>query len=268
MAFLIMEFLFFLLVGVCVGTFGTLIGLGGGLILVPLFMYTMYAPDGSMIFSTVQQIIGTSLFAVACNAVSGAYAYMKQKRIMFRAAIPFALSTIPGAFCGSFVSKYFTGASFSIAFGCLLVVLGCFMYWKSNSKRATARPEDFDPATAPFNLWLGVVLTFGVGFISTIFGIGGGIIDVPMMVFILGFPAQIATASSTFILMVSSLVGTISHASLDHIIWVPAICIGCGCVIGAQIGARIAKKSKPRLLVIILSVTMVLMGINLVVRGL
>ena len=116
--------------------------------------------------------------------------------------------------------------------------------------------------------FLGVVLTFGVGFISTIFGIGGGIIDVPMMVFILGFPAQIATASSTFILMVSSLVGTISHASLNHIIWVPAICIGCGCVIGAQIGARIAKKSKPRLLVIILSVTMVLMGINLVVRGL
>lgn len=83
MAFLIMEFLFFLVVGVCVGTFGTLIGLGGGLILVPLFMYTMYAPDGSMTFSTVQQIIGTSLFAVACNAVSGAYAYMKQKRIMF-----------------------------------------------------------------------------------------------------------------------------------------------------------------------------------------
>ena len=166
---LIMEFLFFLIVGVCVGTFGTLIGLGGGLILVPLFMYTMYSPDGSKIFSTVQQIIGTSLFAVACNAVSGAYAYMKQRRIMFRAAIPFALSTIPGAFCGSFVSKYFTGPSFSIAFGCLLAVLGCFMYWKSNSKRATARPEDFDPATADFNLWLGVVLTFGVGFISTIF---------------------------------------------------------------------------------------------------
>ncbi len=169
-----MEFIFFLIVGICVGTFGTLIGLGGGLILVPLFMYTMYNPDGSATFSTVQQIVGTSLFAVACNAVSGAYAYMKQRRIMFRAAIPFALSTIPGAFCGSFVSKYFTGASFSVAFGCLLAVLGCFMYWKSNSKRATARPEDFDPATADFNLWLGVVLTFGVGFISTIFGIGGG----------------------------------------------------------------------------------------------
>ena len=88
-----------------------------------------------------------------------------------------------------------------------------------------------------------------------------------MMVFILGFPAQIATASSTFILMVSSLVGTVSHAALGHIIWLPAVCIGCGCVIGAQIGARIAKKSKPRVLVIILSVTMVLMGINLVLRG-
>ncbi len=262
-----MEVLSFILLGTCVGTFGTMIGLGGGLILVPLFMFTMLAPNGTT-FDTVQQLVGTSLFAVACNSISGTLAYLRQKRIMFRAAIPFALATIPGAFAGSLVSEYFTGAGFSIAFGMLLAVLGCFMYWKSNSKRATANADDFDPATAKFNLPLGVVLTFGVGFISTIFGIGGGIIDVPMMVFILGFPTQIAVASSTFILMTSSLIGTISHAMLDHIVWLPAVCIGIGCVLGAQIGALISKKSKPKMLVVILSVTMVLMGIQLIYRGL
>lgn len=261
-----MEILGFILVGTCVGTFGTLIGLGGGLILVPLFMFTMLAPNGTT-FETVQQVIGTSLFAVTCNAVSGAYAYLRQRRIMFRAAIPFALATIPGAFTGSLVSQYFTGAGFSVAFGTLLAVLGCFMYWKSNSKRATASAEGFDPATAKFNLPLGIALTFCVGFISTIFGIGGGIIDVPMMVFILGFPAQIAVASSTFILMVSSLVGTISHGMLGHIVLLPAVCIGAGCVLGAQIGARLSKRSKPKVLVIILSVTMVFMGIQLIYRG-
>ena len=261
-----MEMLGLVLVGTCVGTFGTMIGLGGGLILVPLFMFTMLAPNGTT-FETVQQVIGTSLFAVACNSVSGAYAYLRQKRIMFRAAIPFALATIPGAAAGSLVSKYFSGAGFSIAFGTLLAVLGCFMYWKSNSKRATASADDFDPATAQFNMPLGIVLTFGVGFISTIFGIGGGIIDVPMMVFILGFPTQIAVASSTFILMTSSLIGTISHGFLGHIIWLPAVCIGIGCVLGAQLGARISKKSKPKMLVVILSVTMVCMGIQLIYRG-
>ena len=261
-----MELLSMMLVGIGVGTFGTMIGLGGGLILVPLFMFTMLAPNGTT-FETVQQVIGTSLFAVACNSVSGCYAYLRQKRIMFRAAIPFALATIPGAAAGRLVSKYFNGASFSIAFGMLLAVLGCFMYWKSNSKRATASADDFDPATAQFNMPLGVVLTFGVGFISTIFGIGGGIIDVPMMVFILGFPTQIAVASSTFILMTSSLIGTISHGLLGHIVWLPAVCIGLGCVFGAQLGARISKKSKPKMLVVILSVTMVCMGIQLIYRG-
>ena len=105
------------------------------------------------------------------------------------------------------------------------------------------------------------------GFISTIFGIGGGIIDVPMMVFILGFPTQIAVASTTFILMTSSLIGTISHGLLGHIVWLPAVCIGLGCVFGAQLGARISKKSKPKMLVVILSVTMVCMGIQLIYRG-
>ena len=79
-----MELLSMMLVGIGVGTFGTMIGLGGGLILVPLFMFTMLAPNGTT-FETVQQVIGTSLFAVACNSVSGCYAYLRQKRIMFRA---------------------------------------------------------------------------------------------------------------------------------------------------------------------------------------
>ena len=83
-----MEIASLVLLGTCVGTFGTMIGLGGGLILVPLFMFTMLAPNGTT-FEVVQQVIGTSLFAVACNSVSGAYAYLRQKRIMFRAAIPF-----------------------------------------------------------------------------------------------------------------------------------------------------------------------------------
>ena len=190
-------------VGIGVGLVGALLGIGGGLIMVPLFMLTMMTPNGTT-FQTVQQVIGTSLFGVFLNSVSGTIAYIRQKRVMFRAALPFAAATIPGAFLGSYVTEYFSGPGFSITFGVSLAALGIFMFLKSRSRRATARVEDFDVAHAEFSYTIGITLSFFVGFISSILGIGGGVVHVPMMVFILGFPAQIAVATSTFVLMVSS----------------------------------------------------------------
>ncbi len=253
-------------VGIGVGIVGALLGIGGGLIMVPLFMLAMMPPHGNT-FETVQQVIGTSLFGVFLNAISGTLAYIRQKRVMFRAAIPFAIATIPGAFAGSYISEYFSGPGFSMTFGVSLAFLGLFMFWKSRSKRATARPEDFDVEHAEFNKTLGIVLSFGVGFISSILGIGGGVVHVPMMVFLLGFPAQIAVATSTFVLMVSSVVGVVSHAVLDHIVWLPAIAVGAGAFVGAQGGAKIAKKIRPSWIVILLAVVMVCLGIQLFLRG-
>ncbi len=253
-------------VGIGVGVFGALVGIGGGLIMVPLFMLTMLAPNGTT-FQTVQQVIGTSLFGVFLNAISGSWAYWRQNRIMFRAGIPFALATIPGAWMGSYISDYFSGPAFSLTFGITLVSLGIFMYVKSRGKKATASAENFDVNTAQFNMTLGIILSLGVGFLSSILGIGGGVIHVPMMVFILGFPAHIAAATSTFVLMVSSMIGVVSHAWLDHIVWIPALAVGFGAIVGAQIGAKVAKKSKPRIIVIILSAVMVLLGLQFIYKG-
>ena len=238
-----LELLEYLVLGIGVGTVGALLGLGGGFILVPIFMLFMIAPHGST-FTTVQQVVGTSLFAVFCNAISGTFAYIRQRRILMRAAVPFALATLPGAFLGGYLSEWFSGPGFSLAFGILMVFIGYIMYSKSRGKAANKSVEDWDPATARFNMPLGILCSFFVGFLSSIFGIGGGIVHVPMMVFVLGFPPQIAVATSTFVLFVSAVMGVSSHALLGHIIWGPALMIGAGAVIGAQLGAKIAKKSK------------------------
>ena len=156
---------------------------------------------------------------------------------------------------------------FSLAFGILMVFIGYIMYSKSRGKAANKSVEDWDPATACFNMPLGILCSFFVGFLSSIFGIGGGIVHVPMMVFVLGFPPQIAVATSTFVLFVSAVMGVSSHALLGHIIWGPALMIGAGAVIGAQLGAKIAKKSKPRLLVVLLSILVFLIGLQFIWKG-
>ena len=125
-----LELLEYLVLGIGVGTVGALLGLGGGFILVPIFMLFMIAPHGST-FTTVQQVVGTSLFAVFCNAISGTFAYIRQRRILMRAAVPFALATLPGAFLGGYLSEWFSGPGFSPAFGILMVFIGYIMYSKS-----------------------------------------------------------------------------------------------------------------------------------------
>ena len=67
--------------------------------------------------------------------------------------------------------------------------------------------------------------------------------------------------------MVSSLVGVVSHAYLHHIVWLPAIAIGCGAMVGAQIGARLSSKSRPRVIIVILSAGMFILGGQFIYRG-
>ena len=177
----------------------------------------------------------------------GTYAYLKQGRVFFKAAIPFALATVPGAFIGGYISAYFSGPGFSITFGITFITLRLSVSFKSSSKRANAMADQFDASMlTQRQMVLGVSLSFLVGFAS-ILGIGGGVIHVPLMIFILGFPAHYrGGVLTTFVLMVSSSIGVVSHALLNHIVWTPALCIGLGAIVGAQIGAKISQKSGPQ----------------------
>ena len=107
----------------------------------------------------------------------------------------------------------------------------------------------------------------GVGFLSSIFGVGGGIIHVPLMVYLLDFPVHIATATSCFILAVSALGGVATHILLSHVIWIPALCISIGAAIGAQIGARISRKTRSRTILVLLATAMLFVSIRLILSG-
>lgn len=260
-----MDILFFLVLGIGVGTFGSLVGIGGGMICVPIFI--MLLSDGGVYtyFHTAAQIAGTSLVVVLANAVSGALAYIRQNRVFFNAAIPFGIATLPGAFFGSKIVDRFPMTTLDFWFGLFLLAMAVIMYWNSTHKPRTdilELPDDFR-----YNRTLGILASLGVGFISSMFGIGGGVIHVPLMVYLLGFPVHIATATSTFILAISSAAGVVTHFLMDHIVWIPAISISVGAAIGAQIGARVSRKTKSKVILLILSCAMFAIGLRLMIMG-
>src|SRR5690606_28161458 len=176
-------------IGLIIGTLGTLIGAGGGFILVPILMF-LYPDDST------ETITAISIAAVACNAISGSVAYNRSKRIDYKAGLVFAICTIPGSILGVYTTQFISRNIFDVIFGILLLGLALFLFFKGGKKASIALPTlrkkgwihqtltDKEGTTYDYayDLKKGSILSVFVGYFSPLLGIGGGIIHVPAMV--------------------------------------------------------------------------------------
>lgn len=251
-----MDLIFKLLFGLGIGALGTLVGTGGGWAMVPLFLLVMDF--------TPQNAVATSLFVVSLNALSGTAAYIHQKRVHMTMAVVFAAATVPGAVLGSYLVQLFNRRSFGVAFGVFLLLLSASM---ALGKAWMGRhAQDVDHAYQPTGrqMWLGAAVSALVGVISSILGVGGGIIHVPFLILALGLPVHMATATSHFVLAVTSLTGVVVFAARHQVVWSTALPMGLGAVVGAQLGARLSAVLPGRIIQIILSVLLFIFALTLI----
>jgi uncharacterized membrane protein YfcA len=268
----VVEVIGFLLFGIFVGTYGTLVGAGGGFIIVPVMLLVYHA--------TPQQASATSLAVVFFNALSGTLAYARQGKVDYQTGWRFAAATVPGALIGVYVQGFFSGRFFSALFGVLLIAIAVILNLRPEASRTAlqrfsggplppgyvhrslvdAHGEAYEYA---FNQRGGIILSFFVGFLSSILGIGGGIIHVPAMVFLFDFPAHIATATSHFVLAITSAVGTAGNLVAGRILYIPAAVMAAGAFGGARVGAKISQRVNGPLIVRVLSLALVVVGLRL-----
>ena len=266
------EFLELIGVGLLAGTWGSLIGAGGGFIMVPILLLI----DNTLSAAVVTAV---SLVAVFTNGVSGAAAYARQRRIDYRTGILFLAATLPGGVAGALVVNHIQKGSFQLIFGVLLILVSLYVFARPRRPTqaravATGVPRRVQDAHGlkyeySVNRMLGVPITFLVGFLAGMLGVGGGIFNVPSFVLILGIPIQVATATSQFML-----VGTSFVANLTNIIegdlsgqWPTAIALSIGTLVGGQVGARISQKFASVWLTRALSAALLVVGIRLLWSG-
>jgi uncharacterized membrane protein YfcA len=249
------------LFGLFVGAVGTLIGAGGGFLMMPAFLF-FYRDKGPGVLTAI------SLAVVCANASSGSIAYAKMKRISYRAGLMFALATIPGAAAGAVIVDYISTKTFELIFGSVIIIAGSYLFF---SVRKRLDSMQADAKTIPlFNMRLGIVINVFVGFLSSILGIGGGIVHVPMMVYLLDFPVHFATATSHFVLAIMTAVGTIVHIYRGDLAgqWSIILSLSAGVIAGAQIGAFISQKFKSVWIIRLLAVALAIVGLRVLYQGL
>ncbi|MCM3781866.1 sulfite exporter TauE/SafE family protein [Neobacillus mesonae] len=262
------EIAILLLVGALSSLCGAVVGLGGGFIIVPFLAFAYDMP--------VSQIVGTSLAVLVFGSLSSTIAYLKQKRIDIKSGILFAVAMVPGSILGAFTANVVSNQAFFIALGIFLLGMALFLLKKpQKSKSHLLKPtveRTFSDSsgvthTYSFNMKFGVIIALAVGFISSLFGIGGGSVMVPTMVMLLSFPAHIAAATSMLSILISATTGSIAHLALGHIDFVKMLWLAIGSLIGSQIGAKIASKLPGQLILRFLSIALIFVAIRLMFKS-
>jgi uncharacterized membrane protein YfcA len=265
---------YFLLIGlgIVVGTYGTLIGAGGGFVLMPilLMLHPEVSPD---------RLTAVSLAVVFFNALSGSQSYAFMKRIDYKSGLIFAAATIPGAILGALNTAAVPRHVFDGIFALLLIGAAIFLSWRPkvaprseihvHSPHAWRIVETADGERLyyNFNPLVGIGISLAVGYLSSFLGIGGGIIHVPALVFFLDFPVHIATATSHFVLAIMAFTGTLVHIwdgslrpGVEYI-----LCLAIGVLLGAPVGARLSSRLRGPWIIRGLALALGLVGIRIAI---
>lgn len=258
------------LIGLGAGIYGTIVGAGGGFIFVPAILVLLHLPPNIA--------AGTGLAVVLINSVSGLSKLMKQKRIDFPMGWLLFLGAIPGTFMGVWLNQLLPADSFSWIFAFVLILLGLFLFAKKEPRLGSAQQTDLSGQEASAaSAGKGQALLDGRGFsilgigcllgtVSGFFGIGGGWLLVPMLIYLFRVPPHIATATSIFSLCLYAVIGVGIHWFLGNIDWRIVFWGGAGVFLGAQLGVYLSSKLTGRRIVQMLAVLLVAIGVEMLLK--
>jgi uncharacterized protein len=264
-----------LLLGFFTGAYGTLIGAGGGFVLLPALLI-LYPNESPVILTSI------SLAVVFFNALSGTEAYALMKRVDYKSGLMFSSASLPGAVLGALTTPFIPRCLFDAVLGLLMIAACLYLFLHGSPMQQEDRPQkpghgltrhlvesDGTEHVYAFKPVLGLYLSFLVGFLSSLLGIGGGIIHVPALVYLLHFPVHIATATSHFILANMTLAGTITHiltGTFSHGVH-RTVYLAIGVMAGAQLGARLSNRIKGTWIIKSLAMALGFVGVRILAQA-
>jgi hypothetical protein len=262
------------------GVFGSLLGLGGGVLIVPLLTFGFGLP--------FREAVGVSLVCVIVTSSAAAGVYLERHLANMRLGMLLEVFTVSGALVGGLVAFLLPDRVLAGLFAILLVYTGVTMMLRG----ATAARGDAGPVVAaegpagpaeapgafraalggpgyrPARLGVGIAGSLFAGVVSALLGVGGGIVKVPLMHLVMGIPLKVATATSNFMIGVTDAASAIVYlmrGGIDPLVVGPT---AVGVFAGAMVGSRVAQRIELRLLRLLFAAVMALTALQMALRAL
>lgn len=239
-------------IGIAAGIVGSLLGLGGGIIISPILTLTGSLPS---------QVASTSLLAVASTGASSTLSYSIKKKIRYSIGIKIAAFAVPFSVIGALVSSSLNPDEFKLYFAILLISTSLYLLVRKPINENRRNQENRGRLISNTLLYGG---SSAAGLISSLFGIGGGIIFVPLLFAVKRLSMQQSVATSQLSILITSVAGILTHSVLFQQDYVFAGSIALGALIGAQVGSFIAIKISERILTTLFSFSLIIISIQLI----
>ena len=246
--------------GMAAGVFGSLLGLGGGILIVPLLTLGFSLP--------LRDAVGVSLACVVATSAAAAGTFLERKIADLRLAMTLELFTAGGAVAGGLIAFSLDEQLLAALFAILLLYVAATMIRRAfHTEREETGSAVVGDRTPPRNLALGVAGGIFGGVVSAILGIGGGVVMVPVMHLGMGIPLRVATATSTVMVAVTAAASGIVYlvrGGIDPYVLGPT---AVGVVAGALVGSRSAQRIDLRVLRILFVVVLGYVAIQMARRA-
>lgn len=209
----------------------SMFGKGGG---------SLYTPVLVMLGMAVGPAISTALFLNLVTALTATIVFQRNKLVDYR----FCLSFLPGTIAGSFLGAVLSGMAPK---NLLLGIFSVFLYAVGLLLILSAKEQagQVVKSLSAGTVLLITLFSFGVGVLSSLIGVGGGLIIFPFLVLYMKYGAQMAAGANSLIVTVSSFVGTIGHFAMGHADFRFLAVATVACVLGSAAGSHVTVKASP-----------------------
>ncbi len=253
-----LETIVTVVLGLLVGMIAAILGIGGGVLLVPILHVLLNLE--------MHKAVGTSLFVIFFLASSAAFSYSRRKLTLWKLALIFECGSIPGAYVGAYISHLASPDQLKMAFSVLMFYVAYKMWRGNKTKNKYSKPTNGAQLKLkdPRVIFLLVILGFVSGFLSGLLGIGGGVVKVPIMRLILGLPMHNSVATSALMICITTLTGSTTHFIMGAVEYKVGVWLIPSVVAGSYLGAKVSVKLKSVVLSRIFSVLLAFVAVKMI----
>ncbi|MGI8632194.1 MAG: sulfite exporter TauE/SafE family protein [Solirubrobacterales bacterium] len=234
-------------IGVTMGALGA----GGSLIAIPILVYVAG--------QSAQEATATSLIIVGAGAVAGAIPHLREGQVRWRAGVAFGLAGVLTAIAGSLLNAMLDEDILLLAFAVVMVGGAVAMVLGADARQASFRPWRFGIRAGAAARVAG--LGAAIGFLTGLFGVGGGFVIVPALVLGLGFSMTEAVATSLLVIAMNAASGLIVRIADSGVDWAVALPFAASTLAGVLLGKRLADRTSDRRLTLAFAAVVVAVAV-------